>query len=127
MLLSGCPVLETLSLHLTRRSMYYHTGKFGKIGMPSSLKRLVFSDELDLEIEDLEIDTPCLEYLRIEIRTKCSRFSFKNLQNVVRAYLDFSPRDDYTDFMLKLLGALTRTKYLVMHLPTISTEVMCLV
>ncbi|XP_057733734.1 F-box/FBD/LRR-repeat protein At1g16930-like [Arachis stenosperma] len=92
-LLSGCPVLENLTLILANdtpdaRNVYVPT-----IQMPRTLKSLTFEDDtivLD-EIYHRVIDTPSLEYLNIKITIpKNSELlvSFSSFPNTVEAHLD---------------------------------------
>ncbi|MED6216129.1 hypothetical protein PIB30_004613 [Stylosanthes scabra] len=63
-ILSGSPILETLDLMVATK-----LGAVFKIHSPS-LKRLYFVDSCSSRTEQLEINTPLLEYLSIRIYTK---------------------------------------------------------
>ena len=120
-LLSGCPVLEKLRL------VMFCLYNAPKICMPSSLKSLTFKVCTPGVIEDLEIDTPSLKYLDIDLGASCLQFSVSNLYNVVAAHVGFyypEPTNEHVGVLPKLLRALRRTKFL--ELTRSATEVACL-
>ena len=113
-LFSRCPALETLKLT-------FAGGNGPKIRMPSSLKSLTFKNYC-CYIDDLEINTPFLEYLDIELVATCLRFSVSNLPNVVEAHLELM--HEFYRALPMLLRALCRTKLL--ELKCVLIEVLCL-
>ncbi|MCH80023.1 F-box/RNI/FBD-like domain protein, partial [Trifolium medium] len=79
-LLSACPIIETLKLS-------FSTESFAKLRVPSSLKSFKFTVENDIEA-CLEIDTPGLKYLSLTNITHGDATFIRNLLNVEEAYLD---------------------------------------
>ncbi|MCH81716.1 F-box/RNI/FBD-like domain protein [Trifolium medium] len=108
-LLSGCPILETLELSFSPTSL-------GKLCVPSSLKSLKFTVENDIGA-CLEIDAPGLRYLSLTKITFGDAEAVGNLHNVKEAYLDIfsTPENESVDPLLILLQALSEIKHLVLH------------
>lgn len=104
-LLSACPILETLELSFSTESL-------AKLRVPSSLKSFKFTIENDTEV-CLEIDTPGLKYLSLTNITFGNATSIGNLHNVEEAYLDASSESESVDPLLTLLQALSGIKRLV--------------
>jgi hypothetical protein len=106
-LLSACPVLETLKLSFSTESL-------AKLRVPSSLKSFEFTVENEIEV-CLEIDTPGLKYLSLTDITIGDATSVGNLHNVEEAYLDVvsSSGSESVDPLLTLLQALSGVKCLV--------------
>jgi len=107
MILSACPILETLELSFSTESS-------AKLRVPSSLKCFKFTVENDIEV-CLEIDTPGLKYLSLADITFGDATSVGNLHNVEEAYLDVlsSSESESVDPLLTLLQALSGIKCLV--------------
>ncbi|MED6214097.1 hypothetical protein PIB30_099696, partial [Stylosanthes scabra] len=122
MIFSGCPVLEDLFLEFNVRNA-------PKIIVSNSLKRLSVScGSITLFDEvEVEIDAPALEYLSFKCYVSLSRFTIKNLHNVVEAHIDFCPssvqgdKDNRVVYIHRLLNALCRAKLL--FLDSITMEV----
>jgi hypothetical protein len=108
-LLSGCPILETLELSCSPTSL-------GKLRVPSSLKSLKFTVENDIGA-CLEIDAPGLRYLSLTKITFDDAAAVGDLHNVKEAYLDIfsTPENESVDPLLILLQALSGIKHLVLH------------
>jgi len=106
-LLSACPILETLELSFSTESS-------AELRVPSSLKSFQFTVENDIEV-CLEIDTPGLKYLSLTNITFGNATSIGNLHNVEKAYLDVlsSSESESVDPLLTLLQALSGIKRLV--------------
>ncbi|WJX87963.1 hypothetical protein P8452_70096 [Trifolium repens] len=108
-ILSSCPILETLELSCSPTSL-------GKLRVPSSLKSLKFTVENDIGA-CLAIDAPGLRYLSLTKITFDDASAVGNLHNVKEAYLDifFTPENESIDPLLILLQALSGIKQLVLH------------
>ncbi|GAU47090.1 hypothetical protein TSUD_369230 [Trifolium subterraneum] len=108
-LLSGCPILETLELSFSPTSL-------GKLCVPSSLKSLKFTVENDIGA-CLEIDAPGLRCLSLTKITFDDAAAVGNLHNVKEAYLDIfsTPENESVDPLLIVLQALSGIKHLVLH------------
>jgi hypothetical protein len=105
-LLSGCPNLETLDLCFSAEDYG------GIIRVPPSLKWLKIIINNPDAGASLEIDVPVLEYLCVANITFTDT---SNLQNVMEASLDVFPSSSASTFtLLKLLGALSGIKHLVL-------------
>ncbi|XP_027192663.1 F-box/FBD/LRR-repeat protein At4g26340-like isoform X2 [Cicer arietinum] len=107
-LLSGCPILETLDLSFSPESL-------AKLHVPSSLKSLKVIVENDIGA-CLEIDAPGLKYLTLTKITFGDVAAIGNLHNVEEACLDVfsTPENEYVDPLLTLLQALSGIKHLVL-------------
>ncbi|MED6118453.1 hypothetical protein PIB30_002705 [Stylosanthes scabra] len=121
-ILSGCPVLEELTLDFIVRNVS------PKIIVPNSLKRLKIDTDCRFpsfthmrtrqEVE-IEIDTPALEYLSVSFSNSVRGFTVNNLHNVVDAWLDVRVlRYKGADHLLRLLKALDRAKCLQLSCST---------
>ena len=115
-LLSGCPILETLDLAFSPRSL-------AKLRVPSTLKSLKLTVENDIGA-CLEIDAPDLKYLSLTRITFANDAAVGNLHNLKEAYLDVfftpenelvDPENELVDPLLILLQALTGIKRLVLR------------
>lgn len=110
-LLSSCPILETLELAFSPISL-------AKVRVPSTLKSLKLTVENDIGA-CLEIDAPDLKYLSLTRITFANDAAVGNLHNVKEAYLDvFSTpenENESVDPLLILLQALTGIKRLVLR------------
>lgn len=108
-LLSGCPILETLELAFSPISL-------AKLRVPSTLKSLKLTVENDIGA-CLEIDAPDLKYLSLTRITFANDAAVGNLHNVKEAYLDVfsTPENESVDPLHILLQALTGIKRLVLR------------
>ncbi|MED6189653.1 hypothetical protein PIB30_117592 [Stylosanthes scabra] len=118
-LISGCPALEDL--------YFIYSGRFNpKINLLSaSLKRLRLIEALKrlrliearnfdyLEISEIQIDAPNLEFLRIYLEDSCVRtLAVSDFPNMNEASFDIYPKPEHVDWLPKLLQALSQTKKL---------------
>lgn len=108
-LLSGCPILETLELSFSPISL-------AKLRVPSTLKSLKLTVENDIGA-CVEIDAPNLKYLSLTRITFANDTAVGDLHNVKEAYLDvfYAPENESVDPLLILLQALTGIKRLVLR------------
>jgi hypothetical protein len=109
-LLSGCPILETLELSFSPISL-------AKLRVPSTLKSLKLTVENDIGA-CVEIDAPNLKYLSLTRITFANDTAVGDLHNVKEAYLDVfyaPPENESVDPLLILLQALTGIKRLVLR------------
>ncbi|XP_020967061.1 putative FBD-associated F-box protein At3g50710 isoform X3 [Arachis ipaensis] len=120
-LLSGCPVLENLTLFLANNTPDARNVYVPTIQMPRTLKSLTFEDDtivLD-EIYHRVIDTPSLEYLNIKItipKNSELQVSFSSFPNMVEAHLDIdNARVEHGAWVPDLLRALRETKLLALR------------
>ncbi|MED6189652.1 hypothetical protein PIB30_117592 [Stylosanthes scabra] len=109
-LISGCPALEDL--------YFIYSGRFNpKINLLSaSLKRLRLIEARNfdyLEISEIQIDAPNLEFLRIYLEDSCVRtLAVSDFPNMNEASFDIYPKPEHVDWLPKLLQALSQTKKL---------------
>jgi len=109
-LLSGCPILETLDAYICAED-------YDEIRVPPTLKRLNTTVDYGFE-PSLEIQELTFDYLNT---TQITFGDVSSLQSVVKASLDvFSSLDDpnLTSHLLKLFGALSGIKHLVLSIST---------
>ncbi|GAU39376.1 hypothetical protein TSUD_370340 [Trifolium subterraneum] len=114
-LLSGCPILETLDLSFAPKS-------FSNIRMPRSLKMLKFTVDNNIGVCLGKLDAPNLNYLIINHVTFSS---IGDLHNVLEAHLDVFPPPSQSasvESLLKLLQALSKITYLFMGVLTIKVK-----
>ncbi|MED6144425.1 hypothetical protein PIB30_015640 [Stylosanthes scabra] len=109
-LISGCPVLENLS--------FFASGRLcPKISLLSpSLKRLELIDEREYKhpiINEIQIDAPNLEFLRIYLDETCAKtFIISNFPNIMEAFIEIAPMAEHVDWVPKLVRALSNSKKL---------------
>ncbi|MED6144450.1 hypothetical protein PIB30_015659 [Stylosanthes scabra] len=116
-LLSGCPAIENLTLDL---KIYCFCIR--KLHMPHTLKSLTFLEpsyfyEETQEICVRETYTLSLEYMNLRIvstENAAIRVSVFDFPNMVEAHLSISDRAENDHWVLLLLQALNKTKFLVL-------------
>ncbi|MED6179722.1 hypothetical protein PIB30_003523 [Stylosanthes scabra] len=106
--LYGCPALETLMASLDYK-VVMDTPNANHL--PRLLKSLTFQQTHYMIAEHLELDSPSLEYLNLEIRTPFEDILVCDYPNMLKACLDIGGTDN-GDWLPKLLQALCKTKFL---------------
>lgn len=109
-LIDGCPVLENLSLNITRRD----TAENYRFNIPT-LKRLTLSFYSTVAlINDVVLNVPNLEYLCIDANTLTSRFVMRDLSSLVEAKVSCGVKDDH--LWDQLMKGISRAKYLYSYM-----------
>ncbi|QHN75935.1 hypothetical protein HN51_053571 [Arachis hypogaea] len=121
--LSGCPALETLRVTLIKFTTREADFDLEAIHMPRTLKSLTFEERYHysevVTLKRLQLDTPSLEYLHLELRCDYKRILVCDYTNIKKACLDIWPKRRNVAWVPKLLGALCKTKFLWLKVSTI--------
>lgn len=115
-LLSGCPILETLENH-------FWVKDYNKICLPPTLKTLKIIVDIDHSVASFMINGLVFYYIN---STETTLSDVGNLQYVAKASLDIFPSLDYSDLdftsFLNLVTALSGIKHLELSRSTTKVQ-----